>query len=919
MNNDRHDQVRPPGLADAFLALFCTPGLLEETQGDLHELFYLRVRRHGVLRARIHYWWDVLWFFRPYVLRRERSYEQAKGPIMFKNYLKIALRTLKKHKATSLINISGLAVGMACCIVVLLFVHDERSYDTYHENGDRLYRLSIQGSIISSGEEVPSASSPILWAPALQRDYAEVEDFARFVRLSDMGDLGDLWRVTYGAETFTEQALLHADASALTLFSWPMLRGDPTTALSEPQNIVLTAETAAKYFGADDPMGKTLTIDPRLRDQEGALTGQTFDFTVTGVVDLPRRSHFTFGFLLPFAMLNDIYGGDVNTGAGMSDWFWRGRIAQTYLLLREGTDPAAFETKFAAFQDRYVGDATVSRGYRYEPFLQRIDKIYLDGAMNGELQPVGDITNVYLFSTIALFILVIACINFMNLTTARSAGRAKEVGMRKVVGAHRKQLITQFLGESVLISLLAFMLAVGLAWLIVPVFYGYLNKDFVLDVSQETVFLLSLLGVGLFVGVFAGSYPAFFLSRFKPVTVLKGAATGTARGSLLRQGLVVFQFVISVFLIIATLAVYRQLHFMRTYQLGFDQERVMVIPPNVARSLLPNYEAFKGELLRHPGIADVTASSSVPGQGAGGDIYIAEGSPAEDGIGLGEVMVDYNTLDLFDMALVAGRTFSREAGTDAVLQNEEGRILEVAAILNEEAVRRFGWATPEAALAKQIIRDPNAGDWTANVIGVVQDFHFQSLRQPIGPVALILMPRYSYISVKLEPGSLRETIAFVEQQAAQWAPETAFSFSFLDEAFNEQYQAEERLGEVFSYIASLAILIACLGLFGLAAFTAEHRTKEIGVRKVLGASLGDIVVLLSKGFAVLVLIAFVVAVPLAYFAVSGWLEDYPYRIELGAGLFVIAGVLALVIACVTISYQAIRAGLADLVKSLRHD
>ena len=916
MTSDRNDSTGPPRLAEVWLAFFCAPALLEEIQGDLHELFDERLRRHGRLRARLHYWWDVLWFFRPYVLRRESPFEQARGPIMWKNYLKIAFRSLRKYKGTSFINVSGLAIGMACCLVVLVFVRDELSYDRYHEHEDRLYRLAVHAFMLSSGEDFPSATSPILWGPALQRDYPEVAAYTRFVGLASPNNP---WTLSYRDQEFTEENILYADPSAFDLFSWPLLQGDPEAALAEPQSIVLTEKMAAKYFGRDDPLGKTLRLDPRLRDNDGALTGETFDYTVTGVLkNIPRRSHFTFDFLLPSSGLNAIYGGDINTGAEMNNWFWRGRIAHTYLLLQEDADPRAFETKFDAFLDRYIGEDTRSRGYYYEPYLQRIDQIYLDGNLGGQLQDVGDVTNVTMFSIIAAFILLIACINFMNLSTARSIGRAKEVGMRKVVGAYRKQLVTQFLGESVLISLISFVLALGLAWLMLPLFYGYLNKEFALDYSQELIFLLSLLGVGLFVGIFAGSYPAFVLSRFKPAAVLKGVFGGRARGSAFRKGLVVFQFAISAILIIATLTVFKQLNFMRSYELGFDRERVLVTPPTVARSLMPQYEAFREELLSNPQIADVAAASGVPGQGGGGDIYVAKGSPAEDGFGLGEVFVDYNYVEMFGLNLIAGRDFSREIGTDAGVR-EDGRFVELAAIVNEEAVRQFGWESPEAALGQQIIRDPNAVDWTANVIGVMEDFHFQSLRQPIGPVALLLYPRYSYVSVKFEPGNIPEAVAFVEEQAAVFAPEAAFAYSFLDEAFAEQYEAEERLGEVFSYVAFLAIFIACLGLFGLAAFTAERRTKEIGVRKVLGASLADIVVLLSKGFALLVLIAFVVAAPLAYFAVDSWLEDFAYRIDVGVDIFVLAGLLAFAIAILTISYQAIKAALADPVESLRHE
>ena len=914
--SEKRQHTGPPRWADAWLAFFCAPALLEVIQGDLHELFFEHAQRYGRRFAQLLYWRDVLWFFRPYVLRRDLPYEQARGPIMWKNYLKIALRSLRKHKGTSFINVSGLAIGMACCLVVLVFVRDELSYDRYHENEAHLYRLSVHAFMLSSGDDFPSATSPILWGPALQRDYPEVVGYTRFVGFTSPDNP---WIVSHRDREFAEERILYADPSAFDLFSWPMRRGDPATALDEPRSIVLTETMAAKYFGRENPLGKTLTLDPKLRDNEGSLTGETFDYTVTGVLkNIPHRSHFTFDFLLPSSDLHAIYGGDINTGAELNNWFWRGRIAHTYLLLQDDADPTAFEAKFEAFLDRYVGDDTRSRGYFYTPYLQRIDQIYLDGNLGGQLQPVGDVTNVYMFSIIALFILIIACINFMNLSTARSATRAKEVGMRKVVGAHRKQIVTQFLSESILTSLIAFVLALGLAWLILPVFYGYLNKDFALGFSQEAVFLVSLLGVGLFVGVFAGSYPAFFLSRFKPVAVLKGLFGRKTRGSLLRKGLVVFQFAITAFLIIGTLTVFKQLNYMRSYALGFDQERVLVIPPNVARSLMPQYEAFREALLVNPQIADVTASSAVPGQGGGGDIYVAKGSPAEDGFGLGEVFVDYNTLDLFGLELVAGRGFSRDIVTDAGVR-EDGRFIEVAAIINEEAVRQFGWASPEAALGQQIIRDPNAVDWTATVIGVVKDFHVQSLRQPIGPGALILSPRYSYVSVKLQPGEISQAIASVEQKTKQFAPEASFAYTFLDEAFSEQYQAEERLSEVFSYIAFLAIFIACLGLFGLATFTAEQRTKEIGVRKVLGASLADIVVLISKGFALLVLIAFVVAVPLAYLATDYWLQDYPYRIGLSWEIYAAAGLLAFVIALATVSYQAVKAALTDPIQSLRYE
>lgn len=907
--------LSPPRWADAWLERFCAASLLEDIQGDLHELFERRAHSDGLRRAQLHYWWDVLWFFRPYVLRRESSYDLARGPIMWRNYLNVALRNLRKHKGTSLINLSGLAIGMACCIAVLFFVQDEFAYDQYHEKGDQLYRISIQASVISSGEELARATSPILWAPAMQRDYPEVIDYTRFVWLPDPDAP---WVMRTGDTEFLESDILHTDPATLQLFSWPLLQGDAETALNEPTSIVLTESMATKYFGSKDALGQTLTIDPQLRDNAGNLTGQTFDFTITGVLeDIPRQSHFTFDFLLPSAMLNRIYGGDINTGNDLNNWFWRGTIAHSYLHLKEGADPAILEAKFPDFLDRYVGDATTSRGYSYAPYLQRVDQIYLEGNIGSQLQPVGNLNTIYMFGVITLFVLVIACINFMNLTTARSTSRAREVGMRKVVGAHRSQLITQFLSESVLISLVAFVGALVLARLILPVFYDYLGKAFVADYSGNLIFLLSLLGIGLFVGVFAGSYPSFFLSRFRPVSVLKGVV-GHAKGVSLRKGLVVFQFVISTFLIIATLTVFNQLQFMRSYDPGYDQERMVVLPPSVARSLMPSYEALKEELLANPQITDVTASSNVPGLSYGGDIYVEKGAPAEDGFNLKEYFVDYNFVEQFDLELIAGRDFSREITTDAGVR-DNGRLIETRVILNEHAVSQFGWSSPEEALGKQIIRDPRAGDWTATVIGVMKDFHMESLHNPMSAGALLLIPRYSFLSVKIQPDNLQETLALIEEKVHALTPETDFTYSFLDESFGAQYEEETRLAEVFSYIAFLAIFIACLGLFGLAAFMAEQRTKEIGVRKVLGASILGIVVLISKGFARLVLIAFVIAVPLAYFAMNYWLQDFAYRIDQGLATFLLAGLLALTIALATISYQALKAAVANPVKALRYE
>lgn len=908
----------PPARILRFLRWFCAPSFLEEVEGDLHELFQEEVEEYGLKRARRRFLFTALQYINPYFYgKKNLTVYLSHQPDMFRHYFKISFRQLLKQRFYALINIFGLAIGLACGIVVLLFVYDESSYDAYHHDTDRLYRLSIQGVEMSSGNESLSATTPILWGPALQKDYPEVENYARFVRLTSPEDP---WELKVGENAFMESDILYADPSALELFNWPLIQGDKKAVLAEPRSVVLTEAMAHKYFGDENPVGKTILLDPRRRDRDGKLTGETFEHTVTGVLEsIPRRSHFNFDFLLPSRDLNGIYGGDVTSGADLDSWFWRGRVGYTYLKLQPGTRPEALQTKFDGFLDQYLGDATTSRGYYYVPFLQSVKEIYLDGNMEAQLQPVGDTTYLYMFSIIALFVLIIACINFMNLSTARSAIRAKEVGLRKVVGAQRGQLISQFLSESVLISLVAFLLAVVLARLLLPVFYGYLNKEWVIDYGRELPILLSLLLIGIGVGIFSGSYPAFVLSRFRPAQVLRGWLPNSAGSALVRKGLVVFQFVISAFLIIATLTVFRQLNFMRNHELGFDQERVLVLPPEVARPLSSQYDALKGELTANPKITDITMASGVPGQGVGGDLYDEKGAAPETAFGLGELFVDYNFVDLFDLEIVEGRNFRQEQGTDKPVRDENGRIREVKAVINEEAMRKFGWSSPEEAIGKQIIRDPNAGDWTATVIGVMKDFHISSLQAPIAPVSLVLVPSYSHLVIKLQAGDPAPVISEVEEVVRRLAPEATFSYSFLDESFREQYEAEQRLGEVFSYISFLAIFIACLGLLGLAAFTTNRRIKEIGIRKTLGASVSSIVALLSRDFIRLVIIAVILAVPLSIWATEKWLELFAYRISSNAVTYVLAGIIAVAIALLTISFQTVRAARSNPVQSLHTD
>ena len=904
----------PPERILCLLRWFCAENFLEEIEGDLYELFQEEVELYGITKANRRFSGNAIRYIRPYFFGKKVISPNLKHHLtMFQHYFKIATRHLWKQRLYSLINISGLAIGLACCIAVLFYVKDELGFDNYHLNADNIYRVSISSTVLSSGGSQNLANSPILWGPALKRDYPEVEDYARFVKLVSESNP---WKWRADDKIFKETNILYADPSTFDLFNWKVLHGDAATALVEKNGVVLTKDMAYKYFNTENAVGKTITLDPRQRDNDGNFRTETYDYTVRAVIEnVPRQSHFTFDFLLPSAHLSDIYGLDINGSGEERNWFWRGTVGYTYLQLKEGTDPQSVEAKFDDFQDRYLGDATKSRGYVYHPFLQRINEIYLAGNMNAQLQPVGDKIYIYGFSLLALFILFIACINFTNLSTARAITRAKEVGLRKVVGAGRSQLVTQFLGESLIITLFALFFAIGLARYSLPLLYHYLDKNFAITLSDELPFFLVLLGIGGLVGVLAGSYPAFFLSKFKPVKVLKGTFTKTQSGTLVRKGLVVFQFLISAFLIIFTLTLHKQLNFMKTYDLGFDQDRVLVVPPNTARSFARNYEAIKAELLQAPAVEAITMSSAVPGQGGGGDLYAAKDADASSGFGLGECFADYNFIEIFGLELIAGRDFSKEIVSDQGIF-EEGKPGQVTTILNESALRQLGW-TAEEAIGKQIVRDPNAKDWIATVIGVVKDFHFESLTQEINPIAIILLEEYSFLSVKLKRDDLAGGIQAVEAKVKQFAPDVDFTYNFLDESFKEQYAYEQQLGQVLNFTSFLAILIACLGLFGLAAFMTAQRVKEIGIRKTLGASTANIVFLLSKDFTKLVLIAVIIAIPVGWYATNIGLMNFAYRIDNTYDVFVLSLILALLVAFLTVSFHTLKVALKNPAKTLK--
>lgn len=873
MNPMSRDGKQPPRLAQRLLQRYCPLGMREVVEGDLEER-YQKYHSQGAMRADVWYWKEVLlmcWWHG----RTNNDFDQAWGPIMFRNYLTVAWRHLLKHKGYSFINVAGLATGMACFLLILLYVQHEQSYDQAHPNVDRLYRLVYDNT--KGGGTTPWAITKAEWSRILPESLAEIEEGVSIIPTFGFNSL-----VEYEDKRFLEERFLWADSSLLRLFDLDLIQGDKATALREPYTIVIPERTAKKYFGNVDPMGKVLR-----RDNES-------DYRITGVLaDPPENMHFHFDFVAS------------STSAG-DDWdiFW----AYTYLLLRPGADPGVVQAQFRDQIRTHLGE---ERAQKLDFTLQPVTDIHLRSNLLYEYEANSDIAYVYILLGVAVFILVIACVNFMNLSTARSAHRAKEVGLRKVVGAHRSQLIRQYLSESLLLSLIALMLAVVLVQLLLPVFNSLVDKNLVLDYFDNRTMLLCLVGTALFVGLFAGSYPAFFLSRFRPVSVLKGTFRLGSQGAFLRKGLVVVQFALSIMLIAGTVVVQDQVAYFKEKKLGFNKEQVVAIPIARTEAIPRQYEAFKDALLQHPNIEAVSGMSNIPGQIEQmfvGTVRV-EGAQDAEGVYLSFFRADEDFIRTLDVQLLEGRDFSADFPADSVS----------SVIINETAMRQFGWQTPQEALGKRL--DSVSGDYKRTIIGVVQDFHFASLHSPIGPLLIHWesVKRYNTIGVRLRTTELVQTLAFIETTWDRFEPGRPLESFMMDSYFDAQYQKEEKMASLISVFSFLAIVIACLGLFGLAAFTAEQRTKEIGVRKVLGASIHQVTVLLSQSFVRLVGIAFVVSTPIAYVALNRWLEDFAYHIDLGVGTFMLAGALALVVALVTVGYQAIRAAVANPIDALRYE
>lgn len=810
---------------------------------------------------------------------------------MFQNFFKVAVRNLIRQKAYALINIFGLAIGIACSILILLFVIHENSYDTFHEKADQVYRVWVTGRFADS--EFKSANTAVPSGPAFMEEIPEV---INFTRVDHSGNV----LIRHGDKTFIEDNFYWADSGFLDMFSYPLIHGDPFSALTEPRSMVISESTARRYFGEEDPMGKILEVFT-----------DSVDYTITGVLkDVPENSHMKFDILV-----------DYQSNGRANETQWTSNNLHTYLLTEKGVSTEALEEKIDPIMRKYVGPEIQSFigasledwevvGNFYKIRVQPLLDIHLDPSIDDNLRPSSDRKYLYIFSSIALFIILIACINFMNLSTARSAGRAREVGLRKVLGSMRAPLVWQFLAESFIMVLIALVLALLVLELVLPVFNRQVQLSLSLDYLGDWYVIPGLLLFALLIGLLAGSYPAFFLGSFKPVAVLSGKIEKGARSGFLRRILVIIQFGISIFIILGTLVINRQMKYMINKDLGFNKEQMLVIQRFgvVGRN---HVETFKQEIAKIPGVISSASSTMVPGNITNFSAHMMEGRPIDQTFLLEVNYIDPDFPETYGLEIVEGRFLSDDFASDST-----------AIVVNEATIRNFNIEDPLKCRFIRPGENPEAREYL-QVTGVVKDFHNQSLHAEIRPHMMRFRPPdwgwIPFLSIQLEPENINANVKQIENTWDDFTSGHPFQYFFMDDDFEQHYEQETRTRIIFTIFSILAILVACLGLLGLTAFTTEQRTREIGIRKAMGASASIIVRLISKEIVVLISVATLVAWPLAYFFTRNWLDDFAYRIDLGIIPFLLSFVLALLISLATISVQAISAAMKNPADSLRYE
>jgi len=855
----------PPALAAWILSRITRSEDRLSILSDFSEIYEELAIERSYLSACRWYWTQVLRSLPMFIINHIYW-----GVVMFKNYVKIAFRNIKSHKGFSLINTAGLAIGISCCILILQYIRHEFSFDKFHKNSMYIYRVvqKQEGKIYQGTDTFNSV--PAILAPSVRDDFPEdakvtiVRNYERQVR--------------YKNRQFYEKRFLYVETEFLEIFSFPVVKGDLKNALKEPYTVMITRNMAQKYFGEEDPVDKTININ---NEQ---------DYRITGILEnVPDNSHLKFDFLASFSTLLGTWGQNQLTS-------WKNSSVWTYLQLAKNSNPQKFNTQLEKYKT--VGFS----GHPASFHLQPLTDIHLGQKVAFDLPGKGDIKYIYLYSAITLFILLIACFNYMNLSIARSFTRSKEIGIRKVVGAKRKSIIFQFFGESLVFSFSALVLALILVRLALPIFNSLTERNIKFDLSADIFFIFCLIGLGIFAGLISGTYPAVFLSSFKPVRVLKGRTESISKStSSIRNVLIIAQFAISICLIICALVINHQLHHLKNKKIGLDKDYIVTIPM-INERMWEKYNVFKNELSQQTNILDITASKSLPTE-IDNTIQIKLG-----GQNVGETLrvwvdwVDFNFIDFYKMKIVQGRNFIKDSPQD--LQN--------AYILNETAAKAIGLENP---IGKKFGTRKGG-----QIIGVVEDFHFAPLHSKIEPLALKLDPDYlKVLSVRINSSDISNTLTFIQNKWKKIFPDFPFDFSFLDERIESMYKTEMKLGQSFNYFTLIAILLSCLGLLGLASYMAEKKTKEIGIRKVLGATVPNILLLLTKEFTKFVFLANIIAWPIAYYTMNKWLQNFAYRVNIGLWMFVLSALLALFMALLTVSFQSIKAATANPVDSLRYE
>jgi putative ABC transport system permease protein len=877
--------THPPALATQLLLMFLKPELEEEVTGDLDESFKADLRRTSVFRARLRYWIQVMQYMRPFAIRG-MNIDHITPNGMFRNYWKVTWRVMARQKLYSSINIGGFAVGIAACLLITLYVQHELSYDTHYQNDDRIYRIYRESTF--NGEFHANAWMPAPLVDVLAQ-YPDIEQAGHYVPVDGLADGRSEMKRVDQQENFYEDRIVYASQGLVDVLELPFVSGKPSTSLTEPHTVVITKRKAEQYFPNEDPLGKALVLNHDEKDP----------FTVNGVIeDYAPNVHFNADFLLS-TKGHEFWEGEQQSW-GSSNYF-------DYVRVRQGTNIAELEQKLHALIETYFvpdaikfgNDASVDWARSLKFRFQPIADVHLNRMAVRDSTPHGDIKYIWIFSAIAFFIIVIASINFVNLSTARSAKRAKEVGLRKVVGSVRMALVKQFLTESIVYCFVSFLIGYALAYLLLPFFNSVVGTTLTFS-GQPLTMLSMLLATALGIGLVAGIYPALYLSSFKPAQILKGTLTKGRGHSALRSTLVVCQYTISIALIIATLVVKDQMSFMLNKKLGFDKDQVLVLQST--HTLGEKMPAFRNELERITGVRNVSVSGFLPVEDArrnGSGMWKGVKGATVDGIDTQQWTVDEGYLATLGLKLIQGRNFSSSLASDSS-----------AAIVNQALLKSMN--------IKNAIGQTIVNPWrTYTIVGVVEDFHFESMRRDIAPVALLFGENRGAVSVKLETANVQATLSQVTALWKKYVPEQPMRYTFLDQRYALMYADVERMGTIMTGFTGLAILVASLGLFALSAFTVEQRTKEISIRIVLGASVRSIVNLLTGNFMRLVCISFLLAAPIAWFVMRRWLLNYAYRVEVGWQVFVSASLLAFVIAMVTISVQAVRAAMASPGEALR--